>query len=125
MSKGAWNDGADNERRIRPQPPPLLTCPECGGALKKVQGDPIPKYDCHIGHQLTGQAMFVAQAERIEWLLGGALAMLNERRKLCRELIEDGMSDSASVEQAMQEATETAEALRSVLNEHGGKRYPL
>jgi two-component system chemotaxis response regulator CheB len=105
--------------------PPSLTCPECGGALKKVVNEPIPKYVCHIGHELTGEAMFEAQAERIEWLLGGALAMLNERRELCRQLMHDGMGDSARLEQAEQEATETAEALRTVLNEHGGRQYPL
>lgn len=105
--------------------PTSLTCPECGGALKKVESEPIPKYVCHIGHELTGEAMLEAQGERVEWVLGSALAMLNERRELCRQLMHDGMSDSASVQQAMQEATETAEALRAVLNAHGGRQYSI
>jgi len=105
--------------------PPSLTCPECGGALKKVDGEPIPKYVCHIGHELTGEAMLAAQAERIEWVLGSALAMLNERRELCRQLMHDGVSGSADVQQTLQEATETAEELRGLLNGHGGRQYPL
>ena len=105
--------------------PPSLTCPECGGALKKVDSEPIPKYVCHIGHELTGEAMLEAQGERIEWLLGGALAILNERRELCRQLQEDGMGNSDAMQQAMQEATETAEGLSALLNGHGGRQYPL
>ena len=105
--------------------PTSLTCPECGGALKKVESEPIPKYVCHIGHELTGEAMLEAQAERIEWLLGGALAMLNERRELCRQLQHDGLGDSAALQQAMQEATDTAESLRALLNAHGGRQHPL
>lgn len=105
--------------------PTSLTCPECGGALKKVESEPIPKYVCHIGHELTGDAMLAAQAERIEWLLGGALAILNERRELCRQVMHDGMSESADLQQTMQEATEIAEGLRALLNGHGGRQHPL
>ena len=105
--------------------PPSLTCPECGGALKKVESGPITKYACHIGHELTGEAMLEAQAERIEWVLGSALAMLNERRELCRQLTDDGMSEPADLQKTMQEATEIAEALRALLNGHGGRQYPL
>jgi len=105
--------------------PTSLTCPECGGALAKVESEPILKYVCHIGHELTGEAMLEAQAERIEWLLGGALAMLNERRELCRQLMHDGMGDSDGLQQTTQEATETAEAIRGLLNEHGRRPNPL
>ena len=100
--------------------PTSLSCPECGGTLAKVDGNPIPKFVCHIGHQLTGEAVLEAQAERIEWLLGGALAILNERHELCRQLMHDGMSESAGLQQTMQEATEIAEELRALLNGHGG-----
>ena len=104
--------------------PTSLTCPECGGALAKVESEPIPKYVCHIGHELTGEAMLEAQAARIEWLLGGALAMLNERRELCRQLSDDGVSDTAGLEQTTKQATKSAEALRDLLNGHGEKPNP-
>ena len=51
--------------------------------------------------------------------------MLNERRELCRQLQEDGMGNSDAMQQAMREATETAEELRALLNGHGGRQYPL
>lgn len=104
--------------------PTAITCPECGGALAKVDSEPVPKYVCHIGHELTGEAMLEAQAQRVEWLLGGALAMLNERRELCRQLMHDGISDMAGLKQALEEATDGAEALRDFLNEHRGKPNP-
>ena len=101
--------------------PTSLTCPECGGALAKVDGDAVPRYVCHIGHELTGEAMLEAQAKRVEWLLGGALAILNERRELCRQLMHDGISDTAGLDQTTKEATQRAEALRDLLNGHGEK----
>jgi two-component system chemotaxis response regulator CheB len=99
--------------------PLSLSCPECGGTLKRIEGDALPKYACHIGHVLTGEAMMEAQAERIETLLTGALAALNERRELCRQLMADGMSNAARLEAIMAQATETAERLRALLNEQG------
>src|SRR5690349_11934550 len=92
--------------------PTGLSCPECGGALAKVDAEPIAKYVCHIGHELTGEAMLDAQAERIEYVLTSALAHLNERRELCRQLLDDGMSDPGRLQAILAEATEKAERLR-------------
>jgi two-component system chemotaxis response regulator CheB len=99
--------------------PSTLTCPDCGGALTKIESEPIPKYVCHIGHVLTGEAMLVAQAERIEYVLTGALALLNERRELCRQMIDDGFSDAVRLKGLWNEATEQAERLRNFLNQQG------
>jgi two-component system chemotaxis response regulator CheB len=101
--------------------PTGFSCPECGGALAKVESDPLPKYACHIGHVLTGEAMLETQAERIEEFLTSALAALNERRELCRQLIEEGISDGARLHSLMNEATEAAVKLRDLLN----GQYPL
>lgn len=99
--------------------PGHLTCPECGGALTKIEDGPIPRYVCHIGHTLTGEAMLVTQAERIEYLLEGALAMLNERRELCRQLLDGDLHDNKRIEVLLGDATRHAEVLRDFLN--GGK----
>ncbi len=96
--------------------PSTLSCPECGGAMRRVTEGPISKYVCHIGHVLSGQAMLVAQADRIEWLATGLLAMLNERQELCRELIGSGEDDSGTLEEAKEQAQKNAEAVRSFLN---------
>lgn len=96
--------------------PDHLTCPECGGALRKIESDPIPKYACHIGHVLTGEAMLEAQAERIEYLLESLLALLNERRELCRQLLADGDGQESRVEALGRQSTQNAELLRDFLN---------
>jgi two-component system chemotaxis response regulator CheB len=96
-----------------------LTCPECGGALAKIEGRPLTKYACHIGHVLTGEAMLEAQTERVEYTLGSALALLNERRELCREMMKDGVSDPERLQSILAEATEMAERLRNLLNRSG------
>jgi two-component system chemotaxis response regulator CheB len=96
--------------------PGHLTCPECGGALTKIEDAPIPKYRCHIGHVLTGEAMLEAQAERIEASLGNSLAMLNERCELCRQLLASGLYEKARLDPLLRDATRQAELLRDFLN---------
>ena len=96
--------------------PTSLSCPECGGTLRRATHGPISQYICHIGHVLSGQAMLAAQADRIEWLATGLLAMLNERQELCRGLIEGGEDDSGTLEKAKERALKNAETIRSFLN---------
>ena len=103
--------------------PTHLTCPECGGALAKIKSDPIPKYACHIGHVLTGEAVLEAQDELIEDSLTTALAMLNERDELCRQMIDEGISDRARLEGILRQARERAENVRDLLN--GKRSAPL
>jgi two-component system, chemotaxis family, protein-glutamate methylesterase/glutaminase len=96
--------------------PTTLTCPECGGALRQSKCGPLLKYTCHIGHVLTAEAMLVAQADRIEFLATAFLAILNERRELCRQMIEVGQDDSGVVQQAEQTARQNSEAMQKFLN---------
>jgi two-component system chemotaxis response regulator CheB len=99
--------------------PTHLSCPECGGALAKIESDPIPKYACHIGHVLTGEAMLEAQDEVIERSLTTALAMLNERTELCRQMMDDGTTDDVRLKTIQRKARERAESVRDLLNTIG------
>lgn len=101
--------------------PTHLSCPECGGALAKIDSDPIPKYACHIGHVLTGEAMLEAQDELIERSLTTALAMLNEHGELCQQMIDEGISDRARLKAIQAKARKNAESLRELLNERGNR----
>lgn len=96
--------------------PFTLTCPECGGALYPLEERPFLKYVCHIGHVLTTEAMLVAQAEHIEHLATSLLATLNERRELCRQIIEAGQDDKGRLAAVESLATKNAEMLRQFLN---------
>jgi hypothetical protein len=109
-SEHRMNDGYALNR------PPALSCPGCGGTLR-VDGDgPVLRYICHIGHILTGEAMLVAQADRIEHQATGLLAMLNEQRELCRQLIEAKEGDQQHLEQQRSRTTRKAEIVRDFLN---------
>jgi two-component system chemotaxis response regulator CheB len=96
--------------------PTHLSCPECGGAVAKIESGPIPKYACHIGHVLTGEAMLEAQEDFIERSLTTALANLNEHGELCRQMIDEGISDRARLEAIRTKARERAETIRALLN---------
>jgi two-component system chemotaxis response regulator CheB len=101
--------------------PTHFSCPECGGALARIESAPIPKYACHIGHVLTEEAMLEAQDELIERSLTTALAVLNEHGELCRQMIDEGISERARLEAIRTKARERAEAVRALLNGTGSK----
>jgi two-component system, chemotaxis family, protein-glutamate methylesterase/glutaminase len=96
--------------------PPALTCPECGGTLLVDGSGPIRRYICHIGHILTGEAMLVAQTQRIEHLATGLLAALNEQRELCRQLIEAEEGNQPYLEHLKSRSTKNAETVRDFLS---------
>jgi two-component system, chemotaxis family, protein-glutamate methylesterase/glutaminase len=96
--------------------PAALACPECGGTLRVDRDGPVLRYVCHIGHVLTGEAMLVAAADRIEHQATGLLAMLNEQRELYRQLIEADEGDRQHLEQLRSRTTRKAEIVRDFLN---------
>ncbi|QPC88901.1 hypothetical protein GA830_18750 (plasmid) [Mesorhizobium sp. NBSH29] len=62
-----------------------VTCPECGGALKKFEVGSIIKFGCHIGHSYTAEIMAGAQFEEMEKVMRAAVRFLNERR-ICLQM---------------------------------------
>lgn len=96
--------------------PSALSCPECGGTVSILDDGPVRRYVCHIGHVLTGEAMLAAQADRIEYLATGLLAILNERQELCRQLTEAHQDDDGTLQRLRTKATKSAEVMRDLLN---------
>ncbi len=66
--------------------PVALTCPECGGALREVEGTTVKQYRCHIGHAFGVEEVAAGQAEKVENAIGVAIRVLNERVELCRDM---------------------------------------
>lgn len=58
------------------------TCPDCGGALVKVEQDAVPRYRCYTGHSFTAKALENEQARSLEDSLWVAIRMMEERRNL-------------------------------------------
>ncbi|MBV9583867.1 MAG: chemotaxis protein CheB [Alphaproteobacteria bacterium] len=77
---------ADMEELERPV---ALTCPECGGALREIDGAAVKEYRCHIGHRFGAKEVLDGQIEEVDHALGVAVRVLNERVELCRHMVEN------------------------------------
>jgi two-component system chemotaxis response regulator CheB len=98
--------------------PVALTCPECGGALRREQDGTMLQFRCHIGHVLTAETMLAAQFDVLEAKLAACLVTLKERAELCLEMIEAARAQgqgTASLETARTEAFERAKVIKELL----------
>lgn len=68
--------------------PLTVTCPDCGGALKKFEVGSMVKFGCHIGHSYTAEIMATAQFEEMEKVMRAAVRFLNERAEFCLQMAE-------------------------------------
>jgi two-component system chemotaxis response regulator CheB len=127
-------EGAGAQPQPTPQPEPIamperplaLTCPECGGALRKVESASTTQYRCHIGHVFGGSELLPAQAEMVEKALRTAERVLNERAELLRRMVEDarisGRQHAVSYWEKKQAETERqVDAIRQLLLLPGGR----
>ena len=100
--------------------PVAVTCPDCGGALRRRELGSLTQFACHIGHIYTAEVMLAAQFVTLERLIEAAMRSLGERAELCRQMVEKARpEDREDVETswgaAMREAHERTEPLRDIL----------
>jgi two-component system chemotaxis response regulator CheB len=67
----------------------VFTCPDCGGALWKIEDEKTDRYRCHIGHSYSERDLVVKQAEQAEATLWIAVRIMEERRNMLRKLESD------------------------------------
>ncbi len=101
--------------------PVAVTCPDCGGALRRIELGTLVQFGCHIGHVYTAEVMVAAQFAAMEASLAAAMRSLGERSELCRQMAERSraagdLAAGAPWDAAMQEAKERAAALRQLLS---------
>lgn len=112
--------------------PVALTCPDCGGALRRSELGTLTQFRCHIGHVYTAEVMAAAQFAALEWTLAAALRSLSERGELCQQMADKARSAgeagiAAQWEAAAQEAEERRSVLRHLLERgwtHPGEGGP-
>ncbi len=102
--------------------PVAVTCPDCGGALRRSETGTLKQYECHIGHVYTADVMVAAQFSALEWSLTAALRALSERGELCRQMARDareGKDEPAALrwDAAEAEAKERAIVMRRLIEE--------
>lgn len=100
--------------------PVAVTCPDCGGALRRTELGTLTQFRCHIGHVYTAEVMVAAQFAAMEWNLGAAMRALSERGELCRQMAnKTGSAGDAGAaaqwQSAMHEAKERTDVLRGLL----------
>jgi two-component system, chemotaxis family, protein-glutamate methylesterase/glutaminase len=71
--------------------PSIFTCPECHGTMFTVREGPGGRFRCHTGHAYTAQSLAEHSLPALEKSLWTALAQLEEREVLLRQL---GESDA-------------------------------
>ena len=74
--------------------PSKLTCPECSGALWKIDNPSLLRYRCHTGHSYTAETLDVAQAEQLEEAIWFAIRALHEKRRLLTSMAESARKNN-------------------------------
>lgn len=101
--------------------PVAMTCPDCGGALRRSELGSLTQFGCHIGHVYTAEVMLAAQFVSMERALEMAMRSLSERADLCRQMFDKLPPDAthdherARWAEARTEALERTEPLRQLL----------
>ena len=121
--EGNHASGDSQERGMTAQftlnPPVAVTCPDCGGALRRSELGSLTQFSCHIGHVYTAEIMLAAQFLAMERSVEQAMRSLSERAELCRVMIEKAQyGETISPtrwEDAMAEALEQTAPLRELL----------
>jgi two-component system chemotaxis response regulator CheB len=96
--------------------PVALTCPECGGAMRRTGDGPTAEFRCHTGHYFGAGEVAEGQRSALEEALVVAVRVLNERVELCRQMRESARSAGRDMgvaywERLKQEADEQLEVL--------------
>ncbi len=113
--------------------PVAINCPDCGGALRRIELGSLTQFCCHIGHIYTAEVMVAAQFAALETALEAAMRSLSERGELCRQMADKtraagGEKTADQWTAAMKEAKDRTGTLRHLLEKewtHPGAIEPL
>jgi two-component system chemotaxis response regulator CheB len=93
-----------------------LTCPDCGGALWKLEQGNVLRFRCHTGHSFTADALFESSKHALEETLWVALRMMEERKNLLSSMAVRGEGLwSAQQEERLEEIKSHINRLREFL----------
>jgi len=70
----------------QPGEPAQLACPDCRGAMTRIDSGGAVHYRCHVGHSFSPQTLVAAQSEGVESALWTAVSILEEQAGLHRSM---------------------------------------
>lgn len=103
----ASSDRHDSQEPVPFVAPVALTCPDCGGAMRRTQLGTLAMFECHTGHRFTSDAVVQGAREGIDAKVDELVRRLNEVTARCSASL-GGTTDAQEV------ARQRAAARRSV-----------
>jgi two-component system, chemotaxis family, protein-glutamate methylesterase/glutaminase len=99
------------------------TCPECHGALVRLQEGPVLRYRCHTGHAFTPSALLAGVTEAVEETLWQAMRAMEEQAMLLEHMAKhfDGSGQKRAAGVFMEKsrsARDRARVIHDSLPEH-------
>ena len=92
-----------------------MVCPECSGALARIDLPHIGYFRCHVGHQFSPRSLEAAQREAAEAKLWSAVAALEEHAVMARYLATGAASARTDYVAAAQHSAALARSVRDRL----------
>lgn len=103
-----------------PSRPTDFTCPECSGAIHKIEDEPLLRYRCRVGHAYSADDLVAAKERGTEDALWLALQTLQEQAQMLETLAGEDqrrgwMRNAARYEERAREMRGAAERLRELV----------
>ncbi|HKW49868.1 MAG TPA: chemotaxis protein CheB [Gemmatimonadaceae bacterium] len=97
-----------------------FTCPECSGAVREIEGEPIRRYRCRVGHAYSQQDFVAAKESATREALWLALQTFQEQAQILESLADEDsrrgwMRNAFGYEERAQEMRAAAERLRELV----------
>jgi two-component system chemotaxis response regulator CheB len=104
----------------RPGLPSGFSCPDCSGALFKIEDAEMVRFRCRVGHAWSSESLLGQQSDQLESALWMALRSLEEKAALASELSErarerNSMLTAERYLEKSEDATRAANVIRELL----------
>jgi len=94
-----------------------LTCPDCRGALERIQDGKVLQYRCRVGHAYSAESAIAAHALTEENVLWAAIVALEEGADLWEDVAQTLQNPNAQELRGQAKGKrELAAELRALLN---------